>query len=109
MSRFVRLDADQPATLGAVVEAVIRLSTYDEARMLELASAGRIQELFPFGPDRPDDIGPDFVDEKDLIEASPAPLSRKGRAMHLEASLPAHSNTQSRADTKRRRRRFRRR
>jgi hypothetical protein len=48
MSKFMLLDAKAPATLGAVVEAVSRLSTLSEARILELVSAGKISELVPF-------------------------------------------------------------
>jgi len=50
MSEFMRLDAKAPATLGAVVEAVTRLSTWSEAQILELVSAGKIEELFPYKP-----------------------------------------------------------
>ncbi len=35
MSEFMRLDAQAPATLGAVVEAVTRLSTLGEAKILD--------------------------------------------------------------------------
>ena len=52
MSEFMQLDAEAPATLGAVVEAVTRLSTLSEAKILELVSAGKIAELFPFKPYR---------------------------------------------------------
>ncbi len=50
MSEFMQLEASSPATLGAVVEAVTRLSTFSEAQILELVSAGKIRELFPFRP-----------------------------------------------------------
>ena len=52
MSEFMLLDAKAPATLGAVVEAVTRLSTLSEAQILELVSAGRVAEWFPFKPAR---------------------------------------------------------
>ncbi len=48
MSKFMQLDAKAPATLGAVVEAVTRLSTLGEAKILELVSAGKIADWFPF-------------------------------------------------------------
>jgi len=46
----MQLDAKAPATLGAVVEAVTRLSTLSEANILEIVSAGKIAELFPYTP-----------------------------------------------------------
>jgi hypothetical protein len=36
MSKFMRLDPKVPATLGAVVGAVTRLSTWGEAKILEI-------------------------------------------------------------------------
>jgi hypothetical protein len=50
MSEFMKLDVAAPATLGAVVDAVTLLSTLSEATILEMVSAGRIAELFPFEP-----------------------------------------------------------
>jgi hypothetical protein len=47
-SKFIELDAKAPATLVAVVEAITRLSALGEAEILELVSAGRIQEVFAF-------------------------------------------------------------
>lgn len=44
ISEFIELDAKAPATLGAVVEAITRLSTLGEAEILELVSKGKIQE-----------------------------------------------------------------
>jgi hypothetical protein len=46
--KFIELDAKAPATLVAVVEAITRLSALGEAEILELVSAGRIQEVFAF-------------------------------------------------------------
>ncbi|MGD0491917.1 MAG: hypothetical protein ABSC32_10235 [Steroidobacteraceae bacterium] len=89
MSEFLKLEADAPATLGAVVEAVTRLSTYPEAELLELVSRGRIRELFPFRPTRPTDLGSDSVAEEDLIEASAMPLSPEHQAALIQSSLPS--------------------
>jgi len=50
MSEFMLLDAKAPATLGAVVEAVTRLITLGEAKILELVSAGKIADWFPSNP-----------------------------------------------------------
>jgi hypothetical protein len=97
MSEFIELDAKAPATLGAVVEAITRLSTLGEAEILELVSKGKIQEMFPFRPNQGGtDIGPDFVAEEDLVEASPEPLSREKRAAHIQASMPTPRESRSR-------------
>jgi hypothetical protein len=94
MSEFIKLDANQPATLGAVVEAVTRISTYTEVEILELVSAGKIRDLFPFSPNRAGDLPSDTVAEEDLKEASPMPPSRRQRAAIIEASMPpSRSNT----------------
>jgi hypothetical protein len=96
MSEFIELDAKAPATLGAVVEAITRLSTLGEAEILELVSKGKIQEMFPFRRNQGTDIGPDFVAEEDLVEASPEPLSREKRAAHIQASMPTPRESRSR-------------
>lgn len=82
------LDASQPATLGAVVEAVTRISTLSEAQILELVSAGETQKIFPFRSSRASKVAPDTVAEDDLEEASPMPLSRERRAAIVDASMP---------------------
>jgi hypothetical protein len=89
MSEFRELDAKAPATLGAVVEAITHLSTLNEAEILRLVTDGKIQEAFPFRPNSVTDIGPDFVSEEDLVEASPEPLSREERAAHIRESMPS--------------------
>jgi hypothetical protein len=89
MNEFIALDAKEPATLGAVVEAITRLSTLGEGEILKLVSAGKIQEVFPFRPNPVADIGPDFVAEEELAEASPEPLSRDERAAHVQESMPS--------------------
>jgi hypothetical protein len=88
MSEFRRLEANAPATLGAVVEAVTRLSALSEAEILELVSADKIKDLFPFKPSRSDDLPADTVTEDELVEASPVPLSRERRAALVQASMP---------------------
>ena len=97
MSEFIELNAKAPATLGAVVEALTRLSTLGEAQILELVSTGKIQEMFPFRPNEVTDIGPDSIAEEDLIEASPAPLSREARAVHIQSSMPTPRLARARA------------
>jgi hypothetical protein len=91
MSEFIKLEASAPATLGAVVEAMTRLSTLSEAHILELVSAGKIQELFPFRPNRVDALPADTVDEGDLVEASALPLSAERRAALIQSSMPARA------------------
>jgi hypothetical protein len=103
MSEFIALDAKSPATLGAVVEAITRLSTLGEAKILELVAAGKIQAAFPFRPNPVTDIGPDFVAEEDLIEASPEPLSPAERAAHIQESMPAPRESRARAGSSRNR------
>jgi hypothetical protein len=91
MSEFLKLEANAPATLGAVVEAITRLSTCSEAEILELVSAGKIREVFPFRPAVPADLGADSVGEEELVEASAMPLSREQRAALIQSSLPPTS------------------
>jgi hypothetical protein len=91
MSEFLKLEADAPATLGAVVEVVTRLSTCPEAELLELVAAGKIRDVFPFRPTAPTDLGPDTVDEDELVEASAMPLSREHHAAVIQSSLPRTS------------------
>jgi hypothetical protein len=104
MSEFRELDARAPATLGSVVEAITRLSTLGEAEVLELVSTGKIQEMFPFRPNSVTDIGPDFVAEEDLVEASPEPLSPEERAAHIHASMPRPRANGARRGSRRARR-----
>ena len=96
MNEFMRLDAKAPATLGAVVEAVAHLSTLSETRILELLSAGRIAELFPFKPAADGPIPSDTEADEDLTVASAAPLTRKRRDALIESSLPVSSSKKDR-------------
>ena len=89
MSEFIKLEAHAPATLGAVVEAITRLSTFGEAQILELVTAGKLQELFPFRPNALEQLPADTVEESDLQEASAMPLSPEGRAALMQASMPS--------------------
>jgi hypothetical protein len=88
MSKFMRLEAKAPATLGAVVEAVTRLSTYSEAQILDSVSAGKMKELFPFKTARRREMPADTVAEEDLIEASASPLNREQHSALIESSMP---------------------
>jgi len=92
MSEFSNLEENAPATLGAVVEALTRLSTLGEAHILELVSAGKIKELFPFRPNVTAELPADTVDETELTEASAMPLSDERRAALIQASMPARSS-----------------
>jgi hypothetical protein len=89
MSEFKTLDSSQPATLGAVVEVITRLSTYSKVEILGLVSSGKIQELFPFRSSRENDLPPDTVAEEDLELASPLSPSREKRAAIVQASMPS--------------------
>jgi hypothetical protein len=91
MSEFLKLEANAPATLGAVVEALTRLSTYPEAELLELVSAGKIRDVFPFRPTVPTGLGPDSLAEDELVEASAMPLSPDRHAALIQSSLPQTS------------------
>jgi hypothetical protein len=91
MSEFLKLEANAPATLGAVVEALTRLSTYPEAELLELVSAGKIRDVFPFRPADPMELGADAVEEDELVEASAMPLSPEDHAALIQSSLPQTS------------------
>jgi hypothetical protein len=75
MTRFLKLKADAQVTIDAVVAAIARLSTYSEAEIISIVSAGKIQKLFPFHPALPDEIPADTVDESELVEASAMPLN----------------------------------
>jgi hypothetical protein len=97
MSEFMKLDATAPATLGAVVEAVTRLSTLSEATILEMVSAGRVAELFPFEPSAAAPVLSDTVAENELVEASASPLSRQQREALIQSSLPAVAASKRRA------------
>ena len=94
------LDAEAPATLGAVVEAVTRLSTLSEARILELVSAGKIGELFPFKPAAGQPVTQDTVAEEDLLEACATPLTPVQREALVNASLPSASTRRRRSSAK---------
>ena len=96
MNEFKTLDTEAPAEMGAVVEAVVRLSTFSERQLLELVSAGQLGELFPFHPKEPETLPIDFVAEADLEEASAMPLSRERRAALIQSSMP--TATQAKQD-----------
>jgi hypothetical protein len=86
---FVGTDPAKPATLESVVAAVMRLSTLDEAELLDLVSTGRLEEVFPFRPGGEQRAPADFVAEADLIEASPKPLKRRERHALIQSSIAA--------------------
>jgi hypothetical protein len=96
MSEFMLLDEKVPATMKAVVEAVMRLSTLGEAQILELVSAGKLTEVFPFRPNSDQEIPPDFVSDDDLVEASALPLNRGQRQSLIQSSMPPTAKSRQR-------------
>jgi hypothetical protein len=100
MSKFMQLDANAPATLGAVVEALTRLSTLGEAKILEIVTAGKIAEYFPYAPPAHRPIPADTLSEEELVEASALPLKQQQRAALIQSSLPAASPEKRRASSK---------
>jgi hypothetical protein len=88
MSYLIDLDAKAPATLEAVVLAVTRLSTLTEDQISEIVSSGNLRDYFPFRPSQMEDEIEDSVEEADLVEASPLPLSRRdcARLVQLRAT-----------------------
>jgi hypothetical protein len=101
MSKFIQLKAKAPATLGAVVEALTRLSTFSEAQILEYVSAGRIAELFPFTPATERDVPADTLVEQELVEASALPLNREQRGALIQSSMPSSSPGRNQRATRR--------
>jgi hypothetical protein len=88
MSEFRHLDTKEPAEMGAVVEAVLRLSTFSERQILDLVSEGQLGELFPFRA-KSQELPPDSVAEDDLEEASALPMSRSQKAALIQSSMPS--------------------
>src|SRR6266404_5098203 len=76
-----------PATLQAVVEAIVRVKDLDEAEMQDAISAGNLRGLFPFKPHKTD-VPPDFVPRDQLVRASALPLERKARKTLIQSSMP---------------------
>jgi hypothetical protein len=101
MSKFMRLHANAPATLGAVVEAVTRLSALGEANILEIVTAGNIAKYFPFEPPAGRPLPADTLSDEELVEASAAPLKRQQRDALIRSSLPAAAPAKHRASSKR--------
>jgi len=94
---FIGTNPATPATLESVVAAVMRLSTLDEGELVELVSAGRLHEVFPFRPGGEQRTPADFVAEADLIEASPKPLKRRERHALIQSSIAAQAKEPRRA------------
>ena len=87
----MELHPNSPATLGAVLEAVARLSAYDEATIAEMVADGRIAELFPFKLAMAGEMPQDTEAEEDLIEASATPLNPQEREALIRSSFLAAS------------------
>ncbi len=96
MSEFMLLDAKAPATMEAVIEAVTRLSTFSEAQILELVSAGKMKDLFPFKPASDQEVPADTAADEELAEASASPLNREQRRALIQSSMPAAATSSSR-------------
>jgi hypothetical protein len=71
-----------------VFEGVVHLITFSEAQILDLESAGRIRELYPFKPTSNQGIPADTVPEDELVPAPAMPLSRQQRAALIHSSMP---------------------
>jgi hypothetical protein len=98
-NEFVGIKTKTPATLASVVDAVMRLSTLSEAEILDLVSADRLGEVFPFRPGGELQPPEDFVAEADLIEASPKPLKRRARHELIHASVAVQAKEPRRGGT----------
>jgi len=88
MNEFMTLDLKGPATIEAVLEAVVKLSEYDEAQVLELVSAGKLREIVPFRAATSSEVAPDFVSEEELVQASAFPLATEDRRTLIQSSMP---------------------
>jgi hypothetical protein len=99
MREFMELDLKGPARLGAVLDAVVRLSTYDEAALLELASSGALTKAFPFVPSAGERqfVGADFQTLESLAAASPLPLTDAQREELIRSSIPVADASRSSA------------
>ncbi|HTY50435.1 MAG TPA: hypothetical protein VMB48_12175 [Steroidobacteraceae bacterium] len=82
------MELSGPATLSAVVQAVVRLAALDESEVLQLASSGELRRAFPFRPAPPEQEPADFVGADELVQASPGPLSAEKRAALIQSSMP---------------------
>ena len=89
MTKFNELALKGPATLEAVVEAVVCLSARDESEVLALVSRGRLSDAFPFKPRAPIDVVDDYALDEDLVEASAMPLELPARAALIQSSMPS--------------------
>lgn len=92
MPVFSTRDPQGPATLQAVLEAVVQLSALDESEFLALVNSGKLGELFPFRPSALTESVADFASDSDLIEASPRRLSTQERAALIQSSMPRNAN-----------------
>jgi hypothetical protein len=72
-----------------------------EAKILEIVTAGKVAEYFPYEPpaDRP--IPADTLSDEELVEASATPLKQQQRAALIQSSLPAAALEKHRASSKR--------
>ncbi len=87
MSTINDLEPGSPATLEAVLTAVVELSRRDEAELQALVSDGRLSEVFPFRPAAPRAPVADYEDESALVEASAKPLGARARARLIQSSM----------------------
>ena len=73
------------------MEAVTRLSTLSEAKILELVSARKVADLFALKTAGDEPIPSDTVAEEELVEASALPLNQKERDGLIQSSSPMTS------------------
>ena len=86
MSDFEPLNPNEPATIENVLMAVMRLRAYDEATLAKLISQAGLTDIFPFRP-RPVELPPDKLDETDVQEASPHPMTESRYLELVKASI----------------------
>jgi hypothetical protein len=87
MNEFMKLDLDAPATIEDVLKAVVMISERDETEIQQLATEGRLREIFPFRA-RELQTPPDFESHEALTRASAMPLTRIERRDLIQASMP---------------------
>lgn len=81
-AELVHLDPGQQATIANVTSAVVQLREFDESVLLEMASAGQLQQVFPFRL-REGELPRDAMAESDVAEASPEPTACTASALDL--------------------------
>ena len=92
MSDFEPIDPNEPATIQNLVMAVMQLRDQDEATLGELISKGDLHKVFPFQPGAAV-LPPDSLDETEVEEASPRPLTGSKYVELVKASMYSREAT----------------